>query len=98
MKERLYGESTLSDCIHSFLKQSSLDKQMYEQLVISHWKDIVGEHAAEHTVSLFIKDKALHVKLNNSCWRNELHYRKQQIIQKINAFVNYDLIGEVHVY
>ncbi|MCS7078292.1 MAG: DUF721 domain-containing protein [Bacteroidia bacterium] len=98
MKERMHNEVNLSDCIHSFLEKSKLDTEMYQQVVINQWKEIVGEHAAEHTVSLFFKDKTLHVKLDNSCWRNELHYRKQQIIERINAYVNCQIILEMCVY
>lgn len=98
MKNRNYGEISLSDSIQAFLKEKKLDTEMYHQVIVSQWKAIVGEVAAYHTTNLFFKEKTLYVKMNNSCWRNELHYRKTEIIQKVNEYVNVELISEIQVY
>lgn len=98
MKNRILGEISLSDSIHSFLKESKLDVEMYRQLIISEWKNIVGESAANHTTNMFFKEKILYVKMNNSCWRNELYYRKKEIIEKINQHVNTELVSDVQIY
>lgn len=95
---RIYGEISLSESIHSFLKDSKLDTEMYQQLIISEWKNIIGESAANHTINMFFKDKVLHIKLNNSCWKNELHYRKKEIIEKINAYAHSELIVDMLIY
>jgi predicted nucleic acid-binding Zn ribbon protein len=98
MKNRTYGEILLSDSIHSFLKDKKLDIEMHRQLIISEWKNIVGESAAHHTVNMFFKEKTLYIKMNNSCWKNELHYRKKEIIEKVNLHIQTELITELIVY
>lgn len=98
MKNRTYGEILLSDSIHSFLKDRKLDIEMHRQVIISEWKNIVGESAANHTANMFFKEKTLYVKMNNSCWKNELHYRKKEIIEKVNLHVQTELITELLIY
>jgi len=98
MKNRTYGEISLSDSIHSFLKEKKLDVEIHQQLITSEWKTIVGDSASNHTVNMFFKDKTLYVKMNNSCWKNELYYRKKEIIEKVNTYIGSDFISDIQIY
>lgn len=47
------------------------------------WHDIVGKSIAEHSRVLFIKNKCLHVGVENSAWLNELTLIKDSLLKKI---------------
>lgn len=49
------------------------------------WPNIVGKSIAEHSKVLFIKNKCLHVGVENSTWLNELTLIKDRLYEKITS-------------
>ena len=47
------------------------------------WPNIVGKSIAEHSKVLFIKNKCLHVGVENSTWLSELNLIKDQLCEQI---------------
>jgi predicted nucleic acid-binding Zn ribbon protein len=50
-----------------------------------NWLDIVGKSIAEHSKVLFIKNKCLHIGVENSTWLNELNLIKDKLSEKITS-------------
>ena len=44
---------------------------------------------------VFIKNKKLHIRLNSSTLRQELSYKKSEIVKDLNAAVGKDVINDI---
>lgn len=47
------------------------------------WPEIVGNSIAEHSKVLFLKNKCLHIGVENSTWLSELTLMKDALCEKI---------------
>jgi hypothetical protein len=68
-------------------------KKEYEAL--RQWPDIVGTEVAEHTKPLYIAEKFLYIKCDGSVWSQEISFRKNEIIRKINDFLGFVAVMDI---
>ena len=59
------------------------------------WPELMGKAIAHRTKSLKIKNKKLHLKIDSSVMREELHAGKQVIIERVNQFMKKEVINDV---
>ena len=71
------------------------DKTYRLHLLKSHWKDIVGEVAADHVRPVRMDFKKLFLAADAPVWSNELRYMERKLIDKINAFVCDEFVTEI---
>lgn len=87
---------TLGEAIRQFLEgQQALNKKLLETRLIQSWTEIVGPGIANYTTKLEVKNKKLHVTLSSSLLRHDLTMKKQLLIQKINDFLQTELINDI---
>jgi predicted nucleic acid-binding Zn ribbon protein len=63
--------------------------------VIASWEEIVGEQIARVATAERVVGKRLFVHVSDGSWRNELHFRKKEIITKINRHVGMKAIEDI---
>jgi len=74
----------LSSILSKSLKVSHLDKKLASMEFFPHWREIIGEELAEHSVPTnIIRGNKLVVKVSNPCWLSELTLQKREILAKI---------------
>ena len=59
--------------------------RLAEAEALGRWPIAVGEVIAKHARAIRVKDSVLWVEVEHPIWRSELHYRKQQILDILNA-------------
>ncbi|MEO5970881.1 MAG: DUF721 domain-containing protein [Bdellovibrionia bacterium] len=59
--------------------------RLAEAEALGRWPIAVGEVIAKHARAIRVKDSILWVEVEHPIWRSELHYRKQQILDILNA-------------
>lgn len=59
--------------------------RMNEAEALGRWAAAVGEVIAKHSKAVRVKDSMLWVEVAHPIWRSELHYRKHQILNRING-------------
>ncbi|MBC7387344.1 MAG: DUF721 domain-containing protein [Cryobacterium sp.] len=74
-------------------KNPSLQKRLEEALAVDAWEKTVGTQIANHARALKVEDGVLWIEVDHSVWRTELHHRKRQILEKLNAAVYPDEQG-----
>ena len=57
---------------------------MDEADALSRWEDAVGEQISKHSRAIRIQDGVLWIEVDHPIWKTELHYRKRQILEKLN--------------
>ena len=70
-------------------------KNIMESIVKSNWPDIVGNVLAKKSAPYFIKNRILYVSVENSIWTQQMQFLKNDIIEKINSFLNGAYISDL---
>ena len=89
------NDRSLGDAIKEFLQAYRLEDKLNETRLIAAWEKVLGKLVANHTTSLYIRNKILFVKLDSAALRNELTYAKEKIVKALNKEVNAEVIEDV---
>ncbi|HZH86500.1 MAG TPA: DUF721 domain-containing protein [Brumimicrobium sp.] len=97
MKEndRNQKDQGIDKIIDKMMKAWGLEGKMKEMDVIKAWPELMGQGIAHRTEKLSIRNKVLHIKLNSSVMRDELHYGRNVIIQRVNEFAGTEMINDI---
>ena len=79
--------------LERFFKKAGLEKGIRQNQAIMIWEEIVGEKIAAKAIPDRIEHGRLYVKVENSVWKQELHFLKKDIIKKLNAAEEYAGMG-----
>ena len=85
----------LKSAINHFLKNNGLIKGVNQQNAILIWEEIVGKTIASNTTAETVEHGILTVKTTSPAWRQELVFKKQDIIEKLNAKLGKNTIREI---
>ncbi len=85
----------LKSVINRFLKNNGLDKGVNQQNAILIWEETVGDTIASNTKAETVEHGTLTVKTTNPAWRQELVFKKRDIIEKLNSKLGKNTIREI---
>lgn len=85
----------LKGIIREYIEALGHQRKMKEVNLISNWENIVGKLVANHTRSIYIKNKILFVHLDSAVIRNELMMMREQIRTRLNEHAGADIIDKV---
>lgn len=74
----------IDDILEKTLKKHHIPLKMEDRRLRDVWQQAVGSKIAAQTKPDCIKKAVLFVKVANSAWLQQLHFMKQEIIEKIN--------------
>ena len=66
-------------------KYPALQKRLREAEAVGRWDATVGAMIAKHARAFRVHEGVLWVEVDHSIWRSELHHRKRQILDALNA-------------
>lgn len=66
-----------------------------QQQAILAWNDVVGPVIAKVTEPVRIEHGRLYVEVENNTWRQELHFYKHQIVEKLNNELKSKIVKEI---
>ncbi len=82
----------VQDLARAYAKSVGKEDEYLQAKVKNHWQEITSPAVASQTIGIFFADKKMYVKIESAVLRAELEKYKLQFTQKINAFVNKNLI------
>jgi len=85
----------LNSIINAFLKNAGLEKGVTQNKALLIWSDVVGSTIAEKTNPEKVEHGVLTVKTDNPSWRQELVFKKHEIIDKLNQKLGKNTIREI---
>jgi len=86
---------TFKDVFDAFVKRQQ-DPDAYKKgKLVNAWKDIVGSTIAKRTTKIYVRDKTLIVHLESSVMKNELHFLREAILEKINTMIGEGIIEKI---
>ena len=87
--------NTLGQVIKKLMRNNKLSKRLDDLNVLDVWNNIIGKDLEKYIKSTKLVDDKLHVKLRSSIVRNEITYKKTELIQRINEKLSKDSIKDI---
>ena len=74
----------MGDILQKVLRKYRIPVQTADQGLRKTWMDAVGPKIAAYTRPEAVRRNVLFIKVANSVWMQQLHFLKQDILEKIN--------------
>ena len=85
----------LNTTIESFLESYGLKKGVKQNSAVLYWKEVVGEKISNNTEPQGVEHGTLTVSVSSPTWRQELVFKKKEIIKELNKKIGENTIKEV---
>ena len=86
----------LGDLLMQFLRSEGLETPLLEHRIINAWPAVVGDTISRYTTDIYIKNSILWVKLKSPALKQNLLMMHGDITRKLNAYVQSQVITDVH--
>jgi predicted nucleic acid-binding Zn ribbon protein len=86
---------TLGDALKQLVQSLGIEKQVEQYKIFDVWNDVVGQQVAKVAQPERLQNGVLIVNVNNAPWRNELTFRKREILEKIHERTNSNSITDI---
>ena len=85
----------IGNALQDFLDRFPQKKKLKQGMVLSSWKEVVGERIASQTSDLHFEGDKLVMKVSNQVWRHEIHANRFSIAKRLNEKVGSQVVGEL---
>ena len=85
----------ISDLVNVFLRQNGLEMPLLQKRLIDAWPVVAGPAIARYTQEVVIRNQTLYVRLSSPALRAELSMRCQELVQKLNDYVQGQVIADI---
>ena len=85
----------LNTSIQSFLENYGLKKGVKQNSAIVYWEGVVGHKISKNTEPQSVEHGTLTVSVSNPAWRQELVFKKEEIIKQLNKKIGENTIKEL---
>ena len=89
------SEVSLAEAMKEFLKKSKLKGGIQALQIEDAWEKIMGKTIARYTDKIEIINNTLFISSTIAPLKNELHYQKEKIIERVNEMLGEKVIKEV---
>ena len=85
----------LKAAISNLLKAAGLEAGVSQNKALLVWDDVVGAKVSENTTPEKVEAGTLYIKASNPTWRQELMFKKEEILKKLNKKLGEKTIKEI---
>ena len=85
----------LKAAINNLLKAAGLEEGVSQNKALLVWDDVVGAKVSENTTPEKVEAGTLYIKASNPTWRQELMFKKEEILKKLNKKLGEKTIKEI---
>lgn len=86
---------SIGDALKSFVQKSKLGNGLRGAAIKDIWEEVMGKTIAKYTTKIEIRQKTLFVETPIAALKNELHFQKPLIMQRINEAFENEVIDKV---
>ena len=94
---RVSNQQSLKEVINELINAYRLREGLNEVRVNEQWEKVMGKVIASKTTSLALRNSILTVRLNSSVLRQELLYKREEILQALNIALETEAIKEIQL-
>ena len=88
---------TIGDALTAFLRESGLDKPVYEHQLMERWPEVVGQMAAKLTYKLEVREGVLYVRLRSAALKAQLFELRHDVVRRLNELVGTTVIHDIRL-
>ena len=88
---------SLGELFGDYTQKPELDGKLKETRIRQAWASIAGEYIAKYTTYLRLRDDSLLVEIKDSTLRHELFLHKEEVLEKVNAFLGEQLVRQIQI-
>ena len=87
----------MSDAVDTLLRRMGWTEQVEVAGVTARWREVVGDHIADHSEPIGFEDGKLTVRATSTAWATQLKLMSGQIRHRINEEFGREIVGELTV-
>ena len=87
----------IGDILQEFFKRPYVAAKVAEGRLSEFWREIAGDYVADHTRDLKLDNQILYVSVSSGVIRNELFFRRDELMKLLNDRAGVKLINAVIV-
>jgi hypothetical protein len=92
-----YKFNTIKDLMKNVLQKNKLSQGINQLDVANAWRKVMGEGVWTYTTKVHLVKGNLTVSLRSSTIREELSYRKKEIIIMLNSYLKEELVNKIRL-
>lgn len=85
----------IGEAIQQFLQEYKSSDKLKEAKINSEWAKIVGPVFSRHTVSIYLKQRYLYVRMDAASVKHELYMARSVLIRAINKELGEEAIEKI---
>ncbi|HTY35959.1 MAG TPA: DUF721 domain-containing protein [Bacteroidota bacterium] len=86
---------SIGDALDDLINSLGIQKKLQEQSALDKWDQAVGARIAGVARPTRILHGTLYISVTSSVWRNELNLRKAEILGKLNAELEEEIVKDI---
>ena len=86
---------TLDEALQAALREFGLDGRLRQYRALEMWDEVVGSHIAAMTTAERIDNGKLIIHVRSSTWRQELTFLKKELIARMNAALQDEIVKDI---
>ena len=87
---------SLGDILGKILKKRKISLNLEDKRLTEAWNKAVGDRISAHARPDNLQRDTLFVKVSDSVWMQQLHFLKQDILEKINQLLDGRTVKNIH--
>jgi len=87
----------ISESLQNYLDKFPHKKKLRQGMVLSVWKDVVGNRISSQVSDIHFENGKLIVTVSNQVWRHEIHANRFSIAKRLNTRVKAQVVGDIIV-
>ncbi|HLF62314.1 MAG TPA: DUF721 domain-containing protein [Saprospiraceae bacterium] len=91
------NDQKIGEILSALVQDPKFKPKLYQKKIEQTWQDVMGVWINRETRSLRVKDGTLTIKISSSALREELHFMRDKIKEKINGMLGEEFIKDVIV-
>ena len=85
----------LGEILTSVIASMGMDSRLAQGQIVAAWEDILSEQMKSVIESSWMSKDKLFVRVTSPAWRQELHLRRKEWCDRLNAEMGRDAVSEV---
>ncbi len=94
---RRTNSEAIGDILRQYLRQQGLESPLNEYRLIQGWSHVMGPIIARYTKDLTIRNQTLYIRISSPAVRQEILMQRQELTNRLNAYVGAQVITNIIV-
>lgn len=95
---RKSNQQSIGQLLDLFVKENRLESGLLQVNLHQYWNEIAGEFIARHTTEIKIIKNTLFIRVDNAACREELLYRKSELLERVVRLTGAKNITEISIH